>query len=188
MSDLADFVLNFCREMGGLVEPPAYGVYPILWPDDLAERLGVETYQKLAFDDSPAPTEAADLTRLNYGHPLIERIITEVRRRPVWGYLSVPEVRLDKRGLADLAVTVILLGNARLQVIPQTAEQITLNHYVRFNFKASLVTDEKQERLVTVLMHTQGGYAVINQAELSQASPLIPAESGLSQLPTAPLA
>ncbi len=188
MSDLEDFVLNFCREMGGLVEPPAYGVYAALWPDELAARLGVEAYQKLAFDDLAGPIEAADITRLNYGHPLIERIITEVRRRPVWGHLSVPEVRLEKRGLAELAATTILLGNARLQAIPQTAEQITLNHYVRFNFKASLVTDEKQERLVTVLMHAQGGYAVPNQAELSRATPLIPAEPGPSSLPTAPLA
>jgi hypothetical protein len=188
MSDLRDFVLNFCREMGGLVEPPAYGVYPLLWPDELAERLGVEAYQKLTFDEVVVSAEAADITRLYYGHPLIERIIEEVRRRPVWNYLAVPAVRLEKRGLADLAGSAISLGNARLQVIPKTAEQITLNHYLRFNFKASLVTDEKQERLVSVLMHVQGGYPLPNQAELTQATPLVPADPALLSLPVAPLA
>jgi hypothetical protein len=189
MSDLYDFVLNFCREMGGLVEPPAYGVYPVLWPDDLAERLQVETYQRLFFNGGQTgPPDEAGVVSLHYGHPLIERIIEEVRRRPVWSYLAIPEVRLDKRGLADLAGKTIELANARLQTVPHTDEQVALGHYLRFNFKASLVTDEKQERLVTVLMHVQGGYPVSNQAEVAQAATPREASPDLAGLPLAPLA
>ncbi len=188
MSDLHDFVLNFCREMGGLVEPPAYGVYPVLWPDDLAERLQVETYQRFVFDDgNTGSDDETGATRLYYGHPLVERIIEEVRRRPAWSYLAIPEVRLDKRGLAGLAGKTIALANARLQAVPHTQEEVALGHYLRFNFKASLVTDEKQERLVTVLMHVQGGYPVSNQAELAQAATLGEASPDLARLPVAPL-
>lgn len=189
MSDLRDFVLNFCREMGGIVEPSAYGVYPVLWPDELAGRLQVEPYQKLAFDDSGTqPAGETEVITLSYGHSLIERIIAEVRRRPAWSHLAVPEVRLDKRGLVEVAGSALALANARLQAMPHEGERVALGHYLRFNFKASLTTDEKQERLVSVLMHVQGGYAVPNQAEWFQANPLVEADAGPASTQTAPLA
>jgi hypothetical protein len=187
MSELRDFVIGFCREMGGLVEPPAYGVYSVLWPDELAERLQVEAYQKLAFDNGTARPDDDDVTLIYYGHPLVERIIEETRRRPVWTRLAIPEIRLDKRGLAGLAGSAISLANARFQTIPRAIERMAVGHYIRFNFKASLMSDEKQERLVSVLMYAQGGYA-INQTELEQATALIEADSGLTHMQVIPLA
>ena len=52
MDELADFVLNYRREGGAIVEPPAYGVYEVLLPDELAARLGVSGYQRFAFGDT----------------------------------------------------------------------------------------------------------------------------------------
>ena len=41
MSELADFVLGAFRQAGGIVEPPAYGIYEALLPEQVARRWNV---------------------------------------------------------------------------------------------------------------------------------------------------
>jgi hypothetical protein len=205
VDELADFVLNYSREAGAIVEPPAYGVYEVLLPDDLAARLGVPAYQRFAFDDTLAAEEwrmeneewrmgADDVTHLSYGHPFIESLIEAARQVPASAHLYVNTVRLDKRGLADLARQALSFPNARLvgsspprvggtegEGNPSAslrtglsenhhpcAETVALGHYVRFNFKAALITDEKREQFLSVLMDAQGGYAVKELAEIER--------------------
>ena len=82
MDELADFVLSYYREAGAIVEPPAYGVYEVLLPDTVAARLDAPAYQRLAFGDA-LTTEADrtdEVTRLSYGHPLVESLIEAARR------------------------------------------------------------------------------------------------------------
>jgi hypothetical protein len=179
VDELADFVLNYSREAGAIVEPPAYGVYEVLLPDDLAARLGVPVYQRFAFDDTLAAEEwrmeneewrmgADDVTHLSYGHPFIESLIEAARQVPASAHLYVNTVRLDKRGLADLAHQALSFPNARLVEVEGGGESPALGHYVRFNFKAALITDEKREQLLSVLMDAQGGYAVKELAEIER--------------------
>ncbi|HID64708.1 MAG TPA: hypothetical protein EYP49_18475 [Anaerolineae bacterium] len=203
MDELADFVLNFCREAGAIVEPPAYGVYEVLLPDELAARLGVPAYQRFAFDDtslvllpdlqSGGEVGADEVTHLSYGHPFVERLIEAARQRPACARLYVNDVRLDKRGLADLARQTLSFPNARLVEVPvpkgierpDQTESPALGHYVRFNFKAALITDEKREQLLSVLMDAQGGYAVKELAEIER---LVTLETtpGFEHLPVMP--
>jgi len=184
MDELADFVLSYCREAGAIVEPPAYGVYEVLLPDDLAARLGVPAYQHLAFDDALA-AEADEATHLSYGHPLVESLIEAARQAPACTHLYVNAVRLDKHGLADLARRALSFPNARLVEVKGQAESPALGHYVRFNFKAALITDEKHEQLLSVLMDAQGGYAVKELAEIERLTTLetTPAFEHLSVMP-----
>jgi hypothetical protein len=191
VDELADFVLNYSREAGAIVEPPAYGVYEVLLPDDLAARLGVPAYQRFAFDDTLAAEEwrmgTDDVTHLSYGHPFIESLIEAARQVPASAHLYVNTVRLDKRGLADLARQALSFPNARLvgsspprvggteggsnpsaSLRTGLSESPALGHYVLFNFKAALITDEKREQLLSVLMDAQGGYAVKELAEIER--------------------
>jgi hypothetical protein len=190
MDELADFVLSYCREAGAIVEPPAYGMYEVLLPDDLAARLGVPAYQRFAFDDtllvlppalrsaqdenlqSGSPAGMDEVTHLSYGHPLVENLIEAARQVPACAHLYVNTVRLDKRGLADLARQALSFPNARLIEVSGQTESPTLGHYVRFNFKAALITDEKREQLLSVLMDAQGGYAVKELAEIERLATL----------------
>lgn len=187
MDELADFVLNYYREAGAIVEPPAYGVHEVLLPDDLAARLSVPAYQRFAFDDTPAAEAdgADEVAYLSYGHPLVESLIEAARQVPACARLYVNAVRLDKRGLADLARQALSFPNARLAEVEDQAESRTLGHYVRFNFKAALITDEKREQLLSVLMDAQGGYAV---EELTEIERLITLETtpGFEHLPVMP--
>src|SRR3990172_8136819 len=157
MTDLADFVLDFCRAQGGVVEPPAYGIYDVLLPDGVAAQLGIDTLQRFGFDESAASN---GVTLLSYSHPLVERMMEAARAVPACARFYVTDVRLDKTGLATLARESLSLPNANLVEVPHTLEARAMFRYARFNFKAALISDEKREQLVSVLMDAQTGAAV----------------------------
>ena len=160
MSELADFVLDFCRALGGVVEPPAYGVYEVLLPDTVAAQLGIETFQRWTFDDARATNiraEDGDATRLSYGHPLVEQLAELARAAPACARFYINTVRLEKSGLLELARAGLAFPNATLVEVPHVMETRVLFHYARFNFKAALLSDEKRERLVSALMDVQTG-------------------------------
>jgi hypothetical protein len=157
MSDLADFVLDFCRAMGGIVEPPAYGVYDVLLPEVVATQLGVEPLQRFAFDEQAS---GAGVTPLSYGHPLVERMVDLVATTPASTRLYITDLRLEKTGLPELARAAIFLPNASLVEVTRVAETRALFRMVRFNFRAALISDEKHELLTTVLMDAQTGAAM----------------------------
>jgi len=170
MSELADFVLSAFRQAGGIVEPPAYGIYEVLLPEKVAHRWSVPAYQRLAFADEP-PAEMAgteDVTSVGYGHALVEMLIEETRARPTCVQVYVNDVRLDKRGIPELARQTLAFPNARLSEAPHKGEFAALCHYVCFNFKAALTTDEKREQLVTAAMDAQAGFAVPELVHVEQ--------------------
>src|SRR3990172_7194035 len=135
MSDIFDFVLDFCRAVGGVAEPPAYGVYDVLLPDPVAAQLGVEPFQRFAFDEGAALAlsqrpervegeveEDGDVVHLAYGHPLVERMAELVRATPACARFYINDVRLDKTGLAPLSRAALSFPNAALVEIPRTLE------------------------------------------------------------------
>jgi len=187
-SGLRDFVLGYCRQAGAIVEPPAYGVSDVLLPEEVAARLGIAPFQRFAFEE-PSDQETGSfvpdqVTSLYYGHPLMERIAEEVRQQTGNARLYINAVRVDKRGLAALASKAFTFPNARLFPVPKAEERAALYHYVRFNFKADLVADEKRELILPVYMHVQGGYAL----EEEESEQIIHLEStpGFAELPESP--
>lgn len=156
---LRELVLGYCRQVGALVEPPAYGVYEVLLPEEVAARWRVDPFQCFTF--SPAEQDGrGELTRLHYGHALVEEIITELRQRAANTHFYINMVRLEKPGLFSLIEKSFQFPNARLFAIPEAQEKPALYETVRFNFKVSLVSDEKRELVKPVWMSLQGGYAV----------------------------
>lgn len=176
MSELADFVLEAFRQAGGIVEPPAYGVHEVLLPENAARRWAVPTYQRLTFT-SEAPAEASDVAGedvaiVGYAHPLVEALMEEARAEPACAQVYVNDLRLDKRGLLALARQALAFPNARLTEAPGKSRKVSQCHYVRFNFKAALITDEKRERLVSVVMDAQAGFAVPELTRIEQLARL----------------
>ncbi len=153
-ANLSDFVLDFCRALGGVVEPPAYDVYDVLLPDAVAAQLEIEPFQHFAFEENAT---GEGVTQLSYGHPLIERLIELARATPSCAQFYINEVRLDKTGVAALARAAFTLPNAALVEVPRALESRAMFHYARFNFKAALIADEKREQIVSVLMNVQTG-------------------------------
>jgi hypothetical protein len=188
MSELADFVLGAFRQAGGIVEPPAYGIYEALLPEEMARRWNVPAYRRLSFADEPPPdvADAEDVTIVGYGHPLVETLMEETRVEPACMQVYVNDVRLDKRGLLALAHKTLAFPNARLTEAERKGKSAALCHYARFNFKAALITDETRERLVSVVMDAQAGFAVPELAHVERLARL-EEETAFGRLPSAPV-
>lgn len=169
-NELSDFVLGYCQQAGAIVDPPAYGVYEVLLPEKAASQLGAATFQRFAFSENSAQEPSEEITYLHYGHPFVERIVEALQGQTANAQLFINTVRLDKRGLFGLARESLSIANARLFEVPTAVEARTLYHYVRFNFKASLITDEKRELILPIWMHLQGGYAVDGEEIVQRAS------------------
>jgi hypothetical protein len=162
--DLARFVLGYLEHEGGVVAPPAYGVHEALLPDELAAQLGVDSYLRLAFDVAAG----AEALRLSVNHPLVEGIAEQVAQQPGHAQVAINHVRLEKPGLYDLAAKTLTFANARLSAQRNAAERAALHHYLRFNFKATLLSDEKQEQIVSVVLDVQAGHAVHDPEHLAR--------------------
>lgn len=163
-TSLSELVLGYFRQVGALVEPPAYGAYEVLLPDEAAKRWGISPHQKIVFD---AAHQQDGVTFLHYGHALIEMIVEELRGQSVNGQFFINNVRPDKPGFASEIEKVFSLPNAKIFFIASEKEKIRHHHYVRFNFKVSLVADEKRELVLPVWMDLQNGYPV-NGAEIER--------------------
>ncbi len=179
---LEDLVLGYCLQAGGLVEPPAYGIYEVLLPDEVAERINIAPHQLFTFD----PEDSREgVTYLHYGHPLVDAIANELRWQSANGIFFINSVRPEKPGLYAAAEKAFSLPNARLFPVPDAAEQVRLHHYVRFNFKVSLIADEKRELILPVWMDLQSGYPV-NGAEIERLAPLDTENQIPVMMPAAP--
>ena len=150
-------MLGYFRQVGALVEPPAYGAYEVLLPDEAAGRWGISPHQKIVFD---AARQQNGVTFLHYGHALIETIVEELRGQSANGQFFINNVRPDKPGLPSEIEKAFSLPNAKIFFIPAEKEKVRHHHYVRFNFKVSLVADEKRELVLPVWMDLQNGYPV----------------------------
>lgn len=164
--DLSRFVLDFLEQQGGIVSPPAFGVYEVLMPEDVAAALGVDDFAHLRFDAEPAAGAPDAALPLSVNHPVVDKIAARVAQQPTNAAGFINHVRLDKRGLADLARKQFSLPNARIDFVPKTQERSELHHYLQFNFKATILSEEKQEDAVSVMMDVQAGHAVTARAHL----------------------
>lgn len=156
-TSLSELVLGYCRQVGALVEPPAYGIYETLLPDQVAARWGVAPFQRFVFDSANNQDGA---TFLHYGHAFVETIVNELRWQSANGQFFINNVRPEKPGLFAAIEKTFSLPNAKIFPIPAAKEQARLHHYARFNFKVSLIADEKRELILPLWMDLQNGYPV----------------------------
>ena len=183
MSDLQRFVLEYVEEAGGIAEPAGPGIHEVLLPQHLAEEWRIPSYLRLAFGD----TEHAEAIQLGYNHPLVEQMIAAAQSRPASTHLFVRGLRLNKTGLVEVAEKEWRILNARVVAQKRATIDRVRSTYVRFNFKAEILSDEKQERLVSVLMDAHGGYRVPDPAPIEiRANALEPGEL-LPSLDDAPM-
>ncbi|MCP4358151.1 MAG: hypothetical protein GY796_09080 [Chloroflexi bacterium] len=183
MSDLEEFVLDYLQEAGGIVEPPAYNVYEALLPETVADRWRVPDYLRLAF----AETEQEDVTRLGYNHPLVEQMVEEAYGRSASSRLYINNLRLNKSSVDELAMKSWAVLNARTQPLKRATVARVRSAYVRFNFKAAILSDEKQERLVSVLMDAHTGSRVIDSDPIESRATADSPDTVLASLSSAPI-
>jgi hypothetical protein len=186
-TSLEELVLGYCRQVDGLVEPPAYGMYEVLLPDEVAARWGISPYQRFAFGTEADPENAGtrNAVHLHFGHPLVETIVDEIRTKTANGHFFINNVRPEKPKLYDVIEKAFALPNAKMFPVPGSAENASLHHYVWLNFKVSLIADEKRELILPLWMDLQGGFSV-KGADLEHTA-LLDLENQFPDLPPADL-
>ena len=165
--DLARFVLGYLAQSGGIVAPAVYGSHETLLPDEVAARLGTDAYLNLRFDAEESAPGGDDL-RLSVNHPLVDRIAAQLLAAQGNSEVFINHLRLDKKGLLEQAEKNIGIANARLSQKKGALEEQALHHYLRFNFKVTFVSDEKQESLASLVMDAQSGYAITDPQHLQR--------------------
>ena len=172
--DLTQFVLGYLEEQGSIVAPADFGIFDVLLPDELAAQLALDGYQRISFSAPGAPGATsqpalpADVLQLGVNHPLVETMAAAAAAKPAHARAYINAVRIDKQGLPDLVRKQFVLPNARVDTAPKAFPQAELHHYLLFNFKVALVSEEKQEELATVVMDVQAGCAVRDPALLTR--------------------
>ena len=152
---IEELILGYCIQVEGIVEPPAYGVYEVLLPDEVAARWKVLPHQHFTF-----ATEAKNALHIHFGHPIAETIVDEVRAKTANGHFFINNVRPEKPNIYETIEKSFSLPNAKMFSIPGVVEKATLHHYGKMNFKVSLIADEKSELILTLWMDLQSGYSV----------------------------
>lgn len=180
-TSLEQLVLGYFRQVGALVEPPAYGVHEVLLPNEAAARWRISPHQKIVFD--PAHQQNG-VTFLHYGHSLVETIVEEIRGQSANGQFFINNVRSDKPGFSSGIEKAFSLPNAKIFFLPAEKEKVRRHYYVRFNLKVSLVADEKRELILPVWMDLQNGYPV-NGAEIERLA-ILDEENQFHHIPSAP--
>ncbi len=155
-NELETFVLRFFESRGALLDRPAYGLVDVVLPDEVSQRLGMDGYLRLTFDEEVA-TAHSEAIHLTYGHPLVDRITEAAREVGHVIHWYINPVRLEKPDLFEVIREEMGLANGRLQPAKEAKPQLQIHHYLRFNFKAAFVTDEKEEELVSILMDVNSG-------------------------------
>src|SRR5574338_844980 len=133
---LEDLVLGYCQALNGLVEPPAYDAYEVLLPYEAAARWEVKSHQRLAFTP-----EVENAMHVHFGHALVYAIVEELRPRIANARFFVNNVRPEKPGLYGVIEKAFSLPNAKMFSVPGATQKIQMHHYVRLNFKVSLIAD-----------------------------------------------
>ena len=184
MSELETFVTGYLERVGAIIEPASPEVYEVLLPDDIARQWEVPAYSKIAFAETE-PGE--DATRLGYNHSLVDEMVEGARAHPSSTRYYINNLRLSKSGLTGLARENWGLLNSRVVEIRRATIGRVRCTYVRFNFKVALLSDEKQERLVSILMDAHTGYVAAEPETIERMANNRQPDATLKTLPDAPL-
>lgn len=183
MSALQTFVLSYLQELGSLVERTAPGIHEVVLPDAVAHQWRVPAYQQLAFDEAVN----GQVTHLDYTHPFVETMIAAARAQAASTMAYITGLRLDKPGLAEVVRSSWNLPNSRVVERRDAVVARVRSTYIRFNFKAALVSDEKHEQLVSILMDANAGYAAPAPEPIMQAVNAVQPDVLVKSLANAPM-
>lgn len=183
MSELETFVLGYLEQVDSIVEPAAFGVHEVLLPDEAAERWRTAVYQRLSFSD----TEDETATRLGYNHPWVEQMVDEAREQTASTQAYINGLRLNKKDLDKLAMKEWVVVNGRVSQQRRATLSRVRSSYICFNFKAAVISDEKQEQLVSIMMDAHTGYPAAEATLIEAQAAAVKPDGVLKSLSDAPM-
>ena len=150
-AELQGFVREYFERRTGALEEEEPGVFRAALPEPLRPAFeGVDSI-RLTFDPAIAASRSqVDLAAI--GSYLLDRIVEDATRR---GWHCVARIEAGAEGAADVVANAVRPKNATLSV--EAAETAPVIHLL-FNFRVRLTTDERVERLESVLIDARTGW------------------------------
>ena len=146
MTDVRAFVLSYVEAIGGDGRPLPTGAVAVRWPPTHVGRFGPTA--TLAFD--PAVAEVAKAELCVVGSDMLDRIVADASAR---GFHCI--ARVDAEGdhpPEEVLAANLTFKNASANVL--SAEKGVVP-YVLFNYRVTLETDERAERMRSVLLNAE---------------------------------
>jgi len=146
--DLQEFLADFFRQFGAMVERPSYALLEVLLPDDFPWEEEDELLH-LAFDPEVAEEEDAEF--VTYGSPLLDKVTDTVLEKPKVNHwrLSLRSVKLPEN-VVDRIRNKFTFLNYKFSKL---RESRTEDHaFLEFVFQIRLISDEREELQEKVLV------------------------------------
>lgn len=148
------FVMKCLESVGALVEFPEYDYAEVLIPDEFAEHFDGESYFGLSFDFDVA-RQHQDSEFVTYGSYFLDRVIDLASQRGLVCKRHILDENVEGRTLPQKIKGKIAFRNCRATFL---ANVPTIYHYVLFSFKISYISDEREDRIVRILVNLNTGH------------------------------
>ncbi len=143
---MSGFVRAYLEAIGAEAKPLPTGALAVRWPPTHASSFGPA--KKLAFHRSVAEIEDAELCVL--GSDVLDRILADASRR---GFHCIARVDVaNEPPTEEVLAANLTFPNAHSQILARDHGVVP---YVLFNFRVTVLTDEKRELLRSVLLNAE---------------------------------
>jgi hypothetical protein len=151
---IRSFVTKCLESIGALVEFTEYDYAEALIPDDFADYFDGQTYFNLSFDFDVA-RQHEDSEFVTYGSFFLDRVVELASHRGLACKRHIMDEDVEGRTLPQKIKGRIAFRNCRGTFL---ANAPVIYHYVLFNFKVSYISDEREDRIVKVLVNLNTGH------------------------------
>jgi tetratricopeptide (TPR) repeat protein len=158
---IRSFVTKCLESVGALVEFPEYDYAEVLIPDEFVEHFDGEGYFGLSFDFDVARRHE-DSEFVTYGSYFLDKVIDLASQRGLTCSRHIVDENVGGRTLPQKIKGKIAFRNCRATFL---ANVPVIYHYVLFNFKVSYISDEREDRIIKVLVNLNTGHVDDNMLE-----------------------
>ena len=151
---IRNFVTKCLESVGALVEFPEYDYAEVLLPDEFVDHFDGESYFGLSFDfDVARRHEGSEF--VTYGGYFLDKVIELASQRGLVCRRHILDENVEGRTLPQKIKGRIAFRNCRATFL---ANMPVIYHYVLFSFKVSYISDEREDRIVKILVNLNTGH------------------------------
>lgn len=150
---IRSFVTKCLESIGALVEFAEYDYAEVLIPDEFSDYFDGQAYLNLSFDFDVA-RQHGDSEFVTYGSFFLDRVVEVASQRGLACKRHIMDADVESRTLPQKIKGRIAFRNCRGTFL---ANAPVIYHYALFNFKVSYISDEREDRIMKVLVNLNTG-------------------------------
>jgi len=151
---IRNFVVKSLESVGTLIEFPEYNYAEVLIPDEFVGHFDGKSYFELAFDFDVS-RQHKDSEFVTYGSYFLDKVIELASQRGLACKRHILGENVEIRNLPPKITSKIAFRNCRATF---QANVPVIYHYVLFDFKVSYISDEREDRIIRLLVNLNTGH------------------------------